>query len=106
MKDVVIYIAFAIELLFIGYLFYCAFYVNRTPMYKPKKDKKAKGKEMSKNLYKDYYDAMNAPDADEWAIERAKTINKKIKRVREYASLNGISEEAAMAEMNKRNYDY
>lgn len=42
MKDMVIYIAFAIELLFIGYLFYCAYCVNRTPMYKPKKDKKAK----------------------------------------------------------------
>ena len=42
MKDIVIYFAFAIELLFIGYLFYCAYYVNRTPMYKPKKDKKAK----------------------------------------------------------------
>ena len=42
MKDIVIYIAFAIELLFIGYLFYCAYYVNRTPMYKTKKDKKAK----------------------------------------------------------------
>lgn len=61
---------------------------------------------MSKNLYKDYYDAMTAPDADEWAIERAKSIHEKIKRVREYASLNGISEEAAMAEMHERNYDY
>lgn len=61
---------------------------------------------MSKNLYKDYYDAMNAPDADEWANERAQSIGKKIERVREYASLNGISEEAAMAEMNERNYDY
>ena len=55
---------------------------------------------MSKNLYKDYYDAMNAPDTDEWAIERAQSISKRIKRVREYASLNGISEEAAMAEMH------
>lgn len=54
---------------------------------------------MSKNLYKDYYDAMNAPDADEWALERAQSISKKIERVREYASWNGISEEAAMAEM-------
>jgi hypothetical protein len=44
-------------------------------------------------------DAMQAPDADEWALERAKTISEKIKRVREYASWNGISEDAAMAEM-------
>lgn len=42
MKDIVIYIAFAIELLFIGYLFYCAYENNRTPMYKPKKDKRRK----------------------------------------------------------------
>ncbi len=54
---------------------------------------------MSKNLYKDYYDAMNAPDADEWKYARAQSISEKIKRVREYASWNGISEEAAMAEM-------
>lgn len=54
---------------------------------------------MSKDLYKDYYDAMHAPDADEWALERAQSISKKIERVREYASWNGISEEAAMAEM-------
>lgn len=54
---------------------------------------------MSKNLYKDYYDAMTAPDTDEWANERAQSISKKIERVREYASWNGISEEAAMAEM-------
>ena len=54
---------------------------------------------MSKNLYKDYYDAMTAPDADEWKYERAQSISEKIKRVREYASWNGISEEAAMAEM-------
>ena len=39
MKDIVIYIAFAIELLFIGYLFYCAYENHRTPMYKPKKDR-------------------------------------------------------------------
>ena len=56
---------------------------------------------MSKNLYKDYYDAMTAPDADEWKYERAQSISEKIKRVREYASWNGISEEAAMAEMNR-----
>lgn len=42
MKDIVIYIALAIELLFIGYLFCCAYKNHRTPMYKPKKDKKAK----------------------------------------------------------------
>lgn len=56
---------------------------------------------MSKNLYKDYYDAMTAPDADEWANERAQSISEKIKRVREYASWNGISEEEAMAQMNR-----
>lgn len=55
---------------------------------------------MSKNLYKDYYEAMTAPDSDEWALMRAQSISKKIKRVREYASLNGVSEEAAMAEMH------
>ena len=56
---------------------------------------------MSKNLYKDYYDAMHAPDADEWAHERAQSISKKIERVREYASWNGISEEEAMDRLNK-----
>lgn len=55
---------------------------------------------MSKNLYKDYYEAMTAPDSDEWALMRAQSISKKIQRVREYASRNGISEEAAMAEMH------
>ena len=54
---------------------------------------------MSKNLYKDYYDAMNAPDADEWAYARAQSISEKIERVREYASWNGISEEEAMAQL-------
>jgi hypothetical protein len=54
---------------------------------------------MSKNLYKDYYEAKTAPDSDEWALMRAQSISKKIQRVREYASRNGISEEAAMAEM-------
>lgn len=56
---------------------------------------------MSKNLYKDYYDAINAPDADEWANARAQSISEKIERVREYASWNGISEEEAMAQMNR-----
>ena len=56
---------------------------------------------MSKNLYNDYYDAMTAPDADEWKYERAQSISKRIKRVREYASLNGISEEEAMDGLNK-----
>ena len=55
---------------------------------------------MSKNLYKDYYDAINAPDTDEWRYERAKSISEKIDRVREYASWNGISEEAAMEQMS------
>ena len=54
---------------------------------------------MSKNLYKAYYDAMNAPDADEWKFERAQSISKEIGRIRQYAALNGVSEEAAMAEM-------
>ena len=56
---------------------------------------------MSKNLYKDYYDAMQAPDADEWALERGKTISEKIKRVREYASVNGISEKDAMEQLGR-----
>jgi len=54
---------------------------------------------MSKSLYKDYYEAMNAPDTDEWALMRAQSISKKIQRVREYASCNGISEEEAMAQL-------
>lgn len=57
---------------------------------------------MSKNLYKDYYEAMQAPDADEWKYERAKSISAKIKRVREYASWNGISEEEAMKQLGRR----
>ena len=56
---------------------------------------------MSKNLYKDYYEAMTAPDSDEWALERAKSIREKIERVREYASWNGISEEAAMEQLGR-----
>lgn len=56
---------------------------------------------MSKNLYKDYYDAMTAPDTDEWALERAQSISKEIKRVREYASWNGISEEEAMRQLRQ-----
>ncbi len=60
---------------------------------------------MSKNLYKEYYEAMNAPDSDEWALMRAQSISKKIKRVREYASWNGISEEEAMEEMKKQSHD-
>lgn len=58
---------------------------------------------MSKNLYKDYYDAMQAPDADEWALVRAQSISAKIKKVREYASWNGISEEEAMEQLGRRN---
>ncbi len=58
---------------------------------------------MSKNLYKDYYDAMQAPDADEWKYERAQSISAKIERVREYASWNGISEEEAMEQLGGRN---
>lgn len=56
---------------------------------------------MSKNLYKDYYDAMQAPDADEWALVRAQSISAKIKKVREYASWNGISEEEAMEQLGR-----
>ena len=56
---------------------------------------------MSKNLYKDYYDAMNAPDADEWAIDRAKSIRKKIEQVRKFASLNGISEDDAIEQLER-----
>lgn len=56
---------------------------------------------MSKNLYKDYCDAMQAPDADEWALERAQSISAKIKKVREYASWNGISEEEAMEQLGR-----
>lgn len=56
---------------------------------------------MSKNLYKDYYEAMQAPDADEWKYERAQSISAKIERVREYASWNGISEEEAMDQLGQ-----
>lgn len=57
MKDIVIYIALAIELLFIGYLFYCAYYVHRTPMYKPKKEKRRKT--MIEELEHPYIDLNN-----------------------------------------------
>ena len=52
---------------------------------------------MSKNLYKDYYEAMQSQD--EWKYETAQSISAKIERVREYASWNGISEEEAMDEL-------
>ena len=54
---------------------------------------------MSKNLYKDYYEAMTSQD--EWKYETANSISDKIKRVREFASLNGISEEAAMEQLGR-----
>lgn len=57
---------------------------------------------MSKNLYKDYYEAMQAPDADEWKHETAQSISAEIERVREYASWNGISEEEAMKQLGRR----
>ena len=55
---------------------------------------------MSRNLYKDYYEVMTSQD--EWKYDNAKSISEKIKRVREYASWNGISEEAAMEQLGKR----
>ena len=54
---------------------------------------------MSKNLYKDYYEVMTSQD--EWKYETAKSISDKIERVREYASWNGISEEAAMEQLGR-----
>lgn len=53
---------------------------------------------MSNNPYKDYYDAMSS--GDEWAYVRAAEIEKRIEEIREFASMNGISEEEAMAQMS------
>ena len=56
---------------------------------------------MSRNLYKDYYEVMESQD--EWKYDNAKSIREKIERVREYASWNGISEEAAMEQLERQN---
>lgn len=72
MKDIVVYIAFAIELLFIGYLFYCAYENHRTPMYKPRKDKKY----LTMDEYKDKLISyiLNAPKKDGEYIISSATI--------------------------------
>lgn len=51
---------------------------------------------MSNSPYKDYYDAMSS--GDEWAGVRAAEASKRIKKIREIASWNGISEKAVMAQ--------
>ena len=47
---------------------------------------------MSRNLYKDYYDAMSR--GDEWSGVDAAKIREKIKQAEETASLNGCSVES------------
>ena len=53
---------------------------------------------MSNNPYKDYYEAMSS--GSEWAYVDAAEASKRIEEIREFASLNGISEEEAMARMS------
>ena len=74
MKDIVIYIAFAIELLFIGYLFYCAYENHRIPMYKPKKEKRRKT--MIEELEHQYisHDIGNGGPTKEEIIEKVNEI--------------------------------
>ena len=49
---------------------------------------------MSRNLYKDYYDAMSR--GDEWSGVDAAKIREKIKQAEETASLNGVSVESVL----------
>ena len=49
---------------------------------------------MSRNLYKDYYDAMSR--GDEWSGVDAAEIREKIKQAEETASLNGVSVESVL----------
>jgi hypothetical protein len=52
---------------------------------------------MSKNLYKDYYEASSR--GDEWSGVDAAKIREKIKKAEETASWNGRSVESVMEEM-------
>lgn len=52
---------------------------------------------MSKNPYKDYYKAINRDD--EWSGVDAEKARKRIKKIQEVASWNGVSEESVMEEM-------
>lgn len=52
---------------------------------------------MSSNPYKDYYEASNRDD--EWSGVDAENARKRIKKIKEIASWNGVSEESVMEEM-------
>ena len=53
---------------------------------------------MSKNPYKDYYEAVH--NGTEWSAVDAERAKKRIERIKEVASLNGVSEEAIIDEMS------
>jgi len=50
---------------------------------------------MSNNPYKDYYEAMNS--GDEFRYLNAERPRKEIEKIKEIASLNGVSEETVLS---------
>lgn len=54
---------------------------------------------MSKNPYKDYYDAVSS--GNEWSGFDAYNAKKRIEKIKEIASLNGISEEAIIEQLSR-----
>lgn len=54
---------------------------------------------MSENPYKDYYDAVSR--GDEWSGLDAYNAKKRIEKIKEIASLNGMSEEAVIKQLSK-----
>ena len=53
---------------------------------------------MSSNPYKDYYEASNRDD--EWSGVDAENARKRINKIKEIASWNGVSEESVIAELS------
>ena len=53
---------------------------------------------MSSNPYKDYYEASNHDD--EWSGVDAEKARKRIKKIKEIAFWNGVSEESVIAEQS------